>query len=490
MFLERIYDDRLAQAAYLIGCQKTGAAVVIDPERDVDRYIRIAEANGLRITAITETHIHADFLSGARELAEKTGATLYLSGEGGEDWKYSWLDKKSSGGYYDHQILLDGDSIIIGNVEVKAVHTPGHTPEHLSFMVTDHGGGADDPMGIVTGDFVFVGDVGRPDLLESAAGQQGAAEPSAHDLWDSLRWFDRLDDYIQVWPGHGSGSACGKALGAIPMTTVGYERRFNNALISSRSDADAFTKGILDGQPDPPYYFARMKKENREGPALLGELPAPGKVSAVDVAGKIDGDDAVLLDTRPWADFRKGHIKGALHTPFDKSFPTLAGSYVRPEQNIYLLISPEDVEEATRNLVRVGLDNVAGYITPEEAGAFILANVDRKSEITATTTEGLAATMREKNVTVLDVRGEAEYREGHVRGALQLAHTRLLGGVKNLPDETLYVHCVSGVRSAAASAFLQSQGKSVMYVSGRFEDFAGAGIPIAASPAQEAEAAA
>ncbi len=488
MFLERIYDNKLAQAAYIIGCQKTGAAIVIDPERDIDRYLQIAEDNGLRITAVTETHIHADFLSGAREIAEKTGATLYLSGEGGEEWKYNWLDKKSGGGYYEHQIIFDGDSISVGNVEIKAVHTPGHTPEHLSFMVTDHGAGVDDPIGLVTGDFVFVGDVGRPDLLESAAGQEGAAEPAAHELWDSLRWFDRLDDYLQVWPGHGAGSACGKSLGAIPTTTVGYEKRFNKALVSSRNDSRSFTKSILDGQPDAPFYFARMKTENREGPALLGDLPTPQSAAAVTVVGKLKSGEAVLLDTRPWAEYRKGHIQGAFHIPFDKSFPTLAGSYVRPEQNIYLIIDQENVEEATRNLVRVGLDKVAGYLTPQEAATYILANGDMKSEILATTTEGLSATLREKNVTVLDVRGEADYRVGHVRGALQLAHTRLLAGLKNLPEETLYVHCQTGVRSAAAAGFLQAKGKSVIYVSGRFNDFAGAGVPIAASPTQEAEA--
>jgi hydroxyacylglutathione hydrolase len=207
MLFRVIYDPSLAQAAYLIGCQRTGEAIVVDPERDVDRYERLAASEGLRITAVAETHIHADFVSGSRELAEK-GAKVFVSDEGDADWKYQWLDRRSTGGAYDHQLLKDGDTFMVGHIEFRAVHTPGHTPEHLCFKVTDRGSGADEPMGVITGDFLFVGDLGRPDLLESAAGMAGKADPSAH----------------------GAGSACGKALGAVPQTTVGYERRFNPAL--------------------------------------------------------------------------------------------------------------------------------------------------------------------------------------------------------------------------------------------------------------------
>ncbi|MFT3881547.1 MAG: MBL fold metallo-hydrolase [Gemmatales bacterium] len=220
MFLRMVYDDKLAEAAYLIGCQKTGDAIVIDPQRDVDRYETLAAANGLRIVAVAETHIHADFLSGARELAEK-GAKVYVSDEGDADWKYQWLNLKTGGGSYAYQLLKDGDTFKVGNIEFKAVHTPGHTPEHLSYMVTDRGGGADKPLGVATGDFVFVGDLGRPDLLESAAGVVGKADSSAHQLYQTVRKFMDWPDYLQVWPAHGAGSACGKALGAVPQSTVG-----------------------------------------------------------------------------------------------------------------------------------------------------------------------------------------------------------------------------------------------------------------------------
>ena len=181
MLFRMLYDEKLAQASYLIGCQRTGEALIIDPERDVERYIDAATRAGMKIKAIAETHIHADYLSGARELAERTGARLYLSDEGGEQWKYRWLDKGAAGGY-DHRLLKDGDTFQVGNIELRALHTPGHTPEHISFMVTDRGGGASEPMGIATGDFVFVGDVGRPDLLETAAGQSGAKEPAARRI--------------------------------------------------------------------------------------------------------------------------------------------------------------------------------------------------------------------------------------------------------------------------------------------------------------------
>jgi hydroxyacylglutathione hydrolase len=236
MFMRMIYDEKLAQAAYLIGCQRTGEAVVIDPERDVDRYIDLAEENDLRIVATAETHIHADYVSGSRELAERIRAKVYVSDEGNEDWKYQWLDKKVGGGSYDHQLLKDGDSFQIGNIEFKAIHTPGHTPEHIVFLVTDQGANATEPIGMATGDFLFVGDLGRPDLLETAAGQAGAMEPSARRLFGTVKKLDEIPDFVQVWPAHGAGSACGKALGAVPMSTVGYEKRFNPAIQAASTE--------------------------------------------------------------------------------------------------------------------------------------------------------------------------------------------------------------------------------------------------------------
>ena len=217
MLIERIYDEDLAQASYFIGCQAKGEAVVVDPRRDIDVYRNLAAANGMKIVAVTETHIHADFLSGTRELAAATGATAYVSGEGGADWQYG----------FEAERLNDNDEITLGNITVKALHTPGHTPEHLSFLITD-GAFADTPGYLLSGDFVFSGDLGRPDLLDEAAGGVDTRFAGARQLFASLRdKFLTLPDHVQVHPGHGAGSACGKALGAIPSSTVGYERLYS-----------------------------------------------------------------------------------------------------------------------------------------------------------------------------------------------------------------------------------------------------------------------
>ena len=226
MLLERIYDEDLAQAGYFIGCQAKNEAMVVDARRDIRQYLDLAARHGMTITAVTETHIHADYLSGTRELAAATGAEVYVSGEGGADWQYG----------FDARRLHDTDTISIGNITIQARHTPGHTPEHLVFLVTD-GAFADEPGYLISGDFVFAGDLGRPDLLDEAAGGVDTRFEGARQLFSSLRnVFLTLPDHVQVYPGHGAGSACGKALGALPSTTVGYER--TNAWWSRHLAAD------------------------------------------------------------------------------------------------------------------------------------------------------------------------------------------------------------------------------------------------------------
>lgn len=464
MYFRMLYDDKLAQASYLIGCQATGEAIVIDPERDVDRYINLAEKEKLRITAITETHIHADFLSGARELAERTGAKLYLSDEGDADWKYQWLNKKLGGGSYNYQLLKHGDSFKIGNIELEVVHTPGHTPEHVCFMVTDHGGGATEPMGIATGDFVFVGDVGRPDLLETAAGLAGVKEKSARVLFDSLQQFKQLPDYLQLWPGHGAGSACGKALGAVPQSTVGYEKRFNMA-VNEASEEERFVQTILYGQPEPPLYFARMKKENKEGPKILGKLPSPKPVGIETLKNALR-EKAAVLDTREFLQFAKGHLPGALHVPLESNFPTVAGSYVDAGQPIYLIVEDTRVKETVIDLIRVGLDNVVGYATPADLAEY--AAQGGKLETTRYLhINDLKMQPLEKNALILDVRRADEFDAGHVPDAKNIAHTRLLTRLNELPkDRPIYVHCRTDNRSAYAVGLLQSRGFNAVMMHG------------------------
>ncbi len=462
MFMRMIYDEKLAQAAYLIGCQKTGEAVIIDPERDVDRYIELASQNDLRIVAAAETHIHADFLSGSRELAERIGAKVYVSDEGDADWKYRWLDKKLGGGSYDHTLLKDGDTFRIGNIEFKAVHTPGHTPEHIVFMVTDLGAGADAPIGMATGDFVFVGDLGRPDLLESAAGVAGAMEPSARRLYATVQKFKDVPDFVQVWPAHGAGSACGKSLGAVPTSTVGYERRFNPA-IRAATDEQHFVDFILSGQPEPPMYFADMKRKNKMGPPILGGLPEPARLD-LDAMLALDATKVAIIDTRTWAEFKSGHIPGAMYFPLTKSFNTDAGSMVRDTEDIYLVVEEYRLEEAVRDLIRIGLDRIKGWIGPDA-----IAHADPAS--LATTREAgieeARAMLGQQGVRVLDVRRATEFAEGHIPGATNIAHTRLMGRMDELPDaDTILINCRSGGRSGRASAYLQRAGYDVVNLKG------------------------
>lgn len=467
MFLRMVYDDRLAQAAYLIGCQATGEAIVIDPERDVDRYVELAGANGLQIVATTETHIHADFLSGSRELAERTGCRVYLSDEGGPDWRYGWVDAKRGGGSYDVVKLRDGDRFRVGNIEFGAVHTPGHTPEHMMFEVTDLGGGATEPIGIATGDFVFVGDLGRPDLLESAAGMRGVKEGFARTLNRSAVKFLDLPDYLQVWPAHGAGSACGKALGAVPMSTVGYEKRFNASLSHAGREAE-FVEFILSGQPAPPLYFARMKRQNRDGVPLLGELPKPRRLGASELGG-IDGRRVAIVDTRPWEAFRDGHVGGSLWSPTTVQFPMVTGSYIEPEDEIVLVCEEALLDGLVRDLVRIGLDRVVGWAPAVEVAG--VKGLERVPEVSAGRFKGewepggsgLGAAL------VLDARNEHEHAEGSIAGSVNIAHTRLAPRVGELPgDRPIVCHCRSGVRSAAATAYLRRLGYDVTNLAGGF----------------------
>jgi hydroxyacylglutathione hydrolase len=465
MLLRQIRDDKLAQYAYLVGCPRTGQALIIDPERDVDRYLAIAREEGLTLTAVTETHIHADFLSGARELARR-GLQLFLSGGGGEDWSYRWPAADGARVTW----LSDGDTFRVGKVEVRVLSTPGHTPEHVSFLITDRGADASEPMGLMTGDFVLVGDAGRPDLLESAAGVQGAMRAGAHALYGSAQRFLELPDYLQVWPGHGAGSACGKAIGAVPETTVGYERRFSPALKAAARGESAFLSYVLDGQPEPPPYFGRMKALNRDGPPLLDALPTPPRLTAEQLEALVGRTDVALVDTRiDRSAFMRRHLAGSLYAPLDKTFPTVMGSYVAPESPIYLLVSEEGLDDAVRSLVRVGLDRVLGW-APLELAETVSADGRLTSRIEEIDIGKLEERSEAEGTLAVDVRRSAEFEEGHLDGAVNVAHTSLALRSDELPrDRPLLLYCRTGSRSAVASAFLARQGFEAVYVNGRLE---------------------
>ena len=469
MFFKQIEDDKLAQYSYIVGCQKTGEALVIDPERDIDRYVKIAEANDLKITAVAETHIHADFLSGAREFAERYGAKLYLSRLGGKDWQSEWAIDSD----YDLTLLVDGSTFKVGNIEVKAVHTPGHTPEHMSFLVTDLGGGADAPMGVATGDFVFVNDLGRPDLLESAAGIQGMMEPSARTLFKTTMDFMDQPDWLQVWPAHGAGSACGKALGAVPETTWGYEKRFSPAVQAAKEGEQAFVDFILEGQPEPPLYFANMKRLNKIGVPLLGEVSAPPRLAAERLLELADRTDVVILDTRAEKeDFLAAYVPGSLYAPLDKSFHTVVGSYFDPETPVYLIADEAQVDELVRNLIRIGIDNVEGWFDLEVFEAYTELGGSLKTTESISLDE-MQVRMSTPGAKVLDVRKAVEFRdEGKVEGALNIAHTRLWDRLDEVPrDMTLLVHCKTGGRATRAASLLEREGFDTVVVNDDFAEW-------------------
>ena len=466
MFLRNIYDEELAQAAYIVGCQQTGEALVIDPERDIDRYRKIAADNDLEIVAVAETHIHADFVSGAREFSRLPDVTVYLSGLGGEDWSYRWPDEDRNANV---RFLKDGEVFRIGKVEIEAIHSPGHTPEHLSYRITDRGGGADEPVAIATGDFLFVGDVGRPDLLESAAGLTGAMEPSARTLQSSLaERIAPVPEFVQVLPGHGAGSACGKALGAIPSSTIGYERRFNKALKLAETDATAFVREILSGQPEPPLYFKRMKHVNRDGIQVTGGAPVPAHLNVDEFLQKASRDGTVVLDGRPdRTDFIAEHVPGSLCAPLNgSSFSNAAGAFLTEDDSILLILEREDqLDGAVRKLYRIGFDNISGWVSFEdlkgESGSTVMTALERIdfSRFDPRTLE--------ENAVILDVRGSSEFQEGHIEGARHVPYTRLAAHLEELPkDKRYYVYCASGRRATLTASFLASLGYSVVLVDG------------------------
>ncbi|MBS1241124.1 MAG: beta-lactamase domain protein [Gemmatimonadetes bacterium] len=450
MILQRFYDDPLAQASFLIGCQATGEAIVVDPNRDAGQYIAAAEAEGLEIVAVTETHIHADFVSGTRELSERTGAKMYLSDAGPPEWQYGF---RSDPRFVP---ITGGSRIKVGNVVIEAVHTPGHTPEHLSFFVTD-GAASTEPMGILTGDFVFVGDVGRPDLLEKAAHVSGAADSSARVLFRSLEWFKGLPDHLQVWPGHGAGSACGKGIGAVPQSTVGYERRTNWGL--AFDEEEAFVTQVLLGQPEPPRYFGVMKRINRDGPPLLGRILTPERISERRLASLVAAG-AVLVDTRATASYATGFIPGTVNLPLGRSFATYAGSLLPYDQDIYLLVEggPAAVDQAVRTLVSIGLDRVAGYLGPEAIEIWRTAGHPVES-VDQVTVDDLSA--GEHGRVVVDVRGASEWRAGHLKGSILVPLPELPDRLAEIPaDRPVVLLCQTGSRSAVAASYLRSRGRT------------------------------
>lgn len=441
MFFKQIYEPGLAHASYMVGCQATGQVMVVDAKRDVDTYIEIARQERLKITHIVETHIHADFLCGSRELQELTDAEILVSDEGGSDWAYTFA----------HTGLREGSSFMVGNIKIDVMHTPGHTPEHICFLVTDTPASPSVPIMLLSGDFVFVGDVGRPDLLEKAAGVTGSMQIGAAQMWQSLKRFKALPDHIQVHPAHGAGSACGKALGAIPSSTVGYEKLVNWAL--QHTNEAEFTAELLSGQPEPPTYFAVMKHKNKEQRNVQSFVPVVSVISEQELTDHIAAGGFVI-DARSKQAYAAHHYPGTVNIQNNKSFSTWAGWMAPYNEPIALVAHQDAVEELTRKLMRIGLDELYGYFDPS-----LEASTQMVEQIKEITTDELKSYISSAGALVLDVRAANEYVQGHIPSAVNIHGGHLPHRLQDLPtNKTIIVTCQAGDRSSIAASYLLRNG--------------------------------
>ena len=439
---QRFSDEGLAQTSFLIGCDRTGQAIVVDPRRDIDAYTTLASQRGLTLTHAIETHTHADFVSGARELA--AGGAVAIVGPG-------------AGTVFQTQEVSHRQELRVGDIVLTFLHTPGHTPEHISIVVREPAA----PVRVLTGDTLFVGAVGRPDLLG-----EDQMRALAGDLFTSL--FDillALDDEVEVHPGHGAGSLCGAGIGKAPHSTIGRERAANPLL--QLRERGAFIAAVLGDLPDTPPYFPRMKKVNRHGPPLLGlanGVTPPAPLDAEEAAARLD-HGAIVLDLRSAEAFGSGHVRGALSLTFGPRVGYWAGWVVPPDRQVLLVVDdPRDAEEALRQLLRVGFDDVAGYLVGGiDAWRGSGRDLQRLEVISART---LRERVRHEAVTIVDVRTPREYRTGHVDGAVNIAVSEIAARAGELrgrgPVATI---CESGLRSSLAASLLQAAGVDALDVS-------------------------
>ena len=455
----------------IFGDEQSREAIVVDPNADVGMYTRAAGADRVRIVHVTETHIHADFVSGARALAVAAGARLHLSGEGNGDWTYS---RDALAGA---DVLRNGALIEFGRVRMCAHHTPGHTPEHLTFLVSDLERG-EEPVGALTGDFIFVGDVGRPDLLEKAAGESGTMDAFARQLFQSLQKFRSQPDHLQIWPGHGAGSACGKSLGAMPQSTLGYEKLFNWALADLGEDE--FVERVLADQPVPPRYFAVMKRVNRSAASHESTSPAR-KLSLDDLRQALD-KKAIIVDTRPAEKFAASHVPGTMNIPLGKSFLNWMGAFVPEHADVSLIVeadSDDAVKAILHDLCKIGITRLRGVLGRDviqewKSRVAPLAGVE---QLDAT---GLAEISDRDRVQIIDVRSPEEWSNGHLPGAKHIPLAALPDALDELDKSVpIVLHCKGGGRSSIAASFLQSHGiANVANLAGGYEAWVKQGLPV------------
>lgn len=442
MYFAQHYLDCLSQASYLVGDTDSGRAVVIDPRRDIDEYLADAESNGLRIEGVIMTHFHADFLAGHLEFAEATGAWIGYGSAARTD--------------YPVRHFADGERIELGGpdgVALQIMHTPGHTPESISVVVYEHAGDPV-PYGVLTGDALFIGDVGRPDLLASVG--VTSAELGAM-LYDSVqRKLMGLADEVRVFPAHGAGSACGKSLSTETQSTIGEQRRFNYAC--RPMSQDEFIAIVTEGQPTAPEYFSYDAVLNRKQRETYS--PAPLTALTADEVARLTGDGVVLLDARDAGEFTAGHLRGALSIPLDGRFAETAGMMLDPEDRIVIIAPDGAQDEVVTRLARIGFDHVVGLLPDIEDVLLALPpdQVGHGSRLSPVGFDEAAARLGD-DAFLLDVRNPGEVEAGAIPGTVNIPLAALRRRIDEIPrDKSLLVHCAGGWRSSVTASYLRSQG--------------------------------
>lgn len=465
MIFETVKTEGLAQLSYLVGDPAAGTCAVVDPRRDVEVYLELARRHGVRIDHVLETHIHADFVSGSRELARHTGAPVRAG--------------RSDAYGFPHEPLDDGDVIRLGDLRLRVLHTPGHSPEHVCYVLSG-GAGASEPWGVFTGDVLFAGSVGRPDLAAGLS-EEELARALRQSIVEKLL---PLGDDVVVFPGHGAGSPCGSEIGDRDVTTLGYERRHNEKLAADGGeppDEDDFVRAVLGDLPEEPRYYSRMKEINAEGSETAGGLGHLGALSPAEFRARADAEGTVVVDAREIVAFGGGHIEAALNIALRDAFPVWAGWLLDPGDEL-LLVPPDasDVDTLHRHLHRIGLDRVGGWLRRGmrgwiEAGHSYVRRPDM-------TVHELRDRLRDGDgeLQVLDVRSDAEWRTGHVPGARHVYAPHVPAAADELDRERpVATYCGTGYRASAAASLLERLGfDRVHNVPGSMEAWNAAGYPL------------
>lgn len=458
MIIDRIFTPGLAQVAYLVADESTGDVAVFDPRRDVQVYLDWAAERHFRISAILETHVHADFVSGALELQAATGAPIYSSRLGDQE--------------FEHVALRDGDSVQVGNLSLEARWTPGHTPEHIVFLLFDPSSSTQ-PQAMFSGDLIFAGEVGRPDLLGEAHTQQ-----LARQLFQTLNHrIADLPDELLVYPGHTAGSACGKKIGEAAVTTLGAERQMTYAY--QFVEEDAFVRGILDEMPAPPPYYPRMKVVNRIGPDLHGTLPNGSALTAPQVAQAIERG-ALVIDARAEESFDRAHIRGSFYAGSGADFAYWVGWRAPYDHPVILLLDrDEDYQPFVTELHRIGIDSIAGYLSGGIDAWIDYGGVVDRLQVLGP--ERFQALLEAEDATLLDVRSRDEWKSGHIESARNVFAGDISAGaeVEVGPNTLVMLTCATGFRSRVAASMLRVRGfERIVQLDGGIDAWRDAGLPV------------